>query len=71
MQGQVKTWIKDKGFGFIERPGEKDLFCHANEFVPPIAFGSDPPLGMEVEFSLATNNGKPCARKIKILGYGA
>ena len=29
MQGVIKTIAADRGFGFITREGEKDLFFHA------------------------------------------
>lgn len=28
MQGRVKTFNADKGFGFIETPNEPDIFVH-------------------------------------------
>lgn len=33
MKGKIKFFKVDKGYGFIEIEGEKDLFCHMSDFL--------------------------------------
>jgi cold shock CspA family protein len=46
--GTIRRWFPDRGFGFIERIGRPDLFCHRNA----LRIKGRPPLepGETVEF---------------------
>ena len=48
MKGKVKTWIKEKGFGFIKTRKHQDIFCHTADVKE--AYDLDP--GDRVEFDL-------------------
>lgn len=37
MRGTIKFWNEQKGYGFIRRPGENDLFCHITAVYAPDA----------------------------------
>ncbi len=67
--GIVKNWF-ERGFGFIKRPDEADIFAHATAFVVNLK-GEPAPIGATVEFEVAINEetGREFATKIKILRY--
>jgi cold shock CspA family protein len=64
MRGVLKTWTKRNNFGFIARPGEKDLFAHASEFVGERRVGAE----FEYELGVGPNgNGRECAKQIRMV----
>lgn len=62
--GKVKWYNADKGFGFIEREGGRDLFVHAS------ALGGDGSLteGETVEFDIVDGPKGPAAENVVRLG---
>ena len=65
-QGKIKTWISDRGFGFITPDGgDADVFVHAKEF-ERAGLGT-PEVGERVSFDVETNikSGKRAAVKLK------
>jgi len=50
-RGVVKTWVEDKGFGFISEAGERDVFCHISEVK-----GFDVKVGDKVIFEATTTD---------------
>ena len=54
--GVVKNYNAEKGFGFIEREGQRDLFFHINNF----SVDAEPPEdGLEVSFHSEPSKRKP------------
>jgi cold shock CspA family protein len=66
MRGKLKNWWPVNGSGFIVRPGEKDIFAHANDFTPRL-IGLAPTVGAEFEYEIGLFNGRECATKIKMV----
>jgi cold shock CspA family protein len=64
MRGKLKCWWPVNGAGFIVRPGEKDIFAHANNFFPPLNDVA-PTVGAEFEYEIGSFNGRECAKQIK------
>jgi cold shock protein len=67
LQGTIKAWIADRGFGFIRRDdGQEDLFCHINEVFEDVERLSP---GDRVTFSPGINRrtGKAEARDVRLL----
>lgn len=54
-QGKVKKLVAEKGFGFIESPGEKDIFFH-HSCVAEQGFDSLQQ-GQRVEFEMEPDSG--------------
>ncbi len=57
--GKVKWFNKNKGFGFIEQEGAKDLFVHKNEVQGYIDEGDT------VEFDITEGEKGPSATNVK------
>ena len=58
----LKCWNTRNRFGFIARPGEKDLLVHASEFV------GERRAGAEFEYEIGVGpNGRECAVNIKLV----
>ena len=55
-QGTIKSWLDDKGFGFIEFSGDKrDVFIHIRDFKHA---GYTPKIGDFVSYQLVEQDGK-------------
>ena len=61
-KGKVKWFNADKGFGFIERDGQKDIFVHFEDIQMDGYKTLDE--GQEVEFEVETTAKGDCARKV-------
>ena len=60
-RGTVK-WINAKGYGFISRPGESDIFFHMKDVQ-----GQKPEEGFTVEYSIGQNKKGPVAIDILVV----
>lgn len=64
MEGVIRKWIYEKGFGFINvKKRRKDVFCHS--FDVQGAYDLDP--GDRVKFDLEKTDKGPKAVNVKIL----
>lgn len=63
MQGTVKWYRKEKGFGFISGEDGKEYFVHFSELPQDADNGID---GKEVTFELEENPRGPKAVKVKL-----
>lgn len=61
--GKIKT-ITDKGYGFIQRANEKDLFFHMKECVG--THFDDLNIGDNVEFDIGSSEKGPCANNVRL-----
>ena len=64
-KGSIKSWRRDRGFGFINVNGQDDdVFVHISELR---SLGRPPRIGDKISFSIETQeNGKVRAIKCKI-----
>lgn len=66
VQGTVKKWQDDKGFGFIETDNGESVFFHVSEFKAH----RRPSVGEAVVFSIGQDNqGRMQARRVQELGF--
>ncbi|MGQ9732463.1 MAG: cold-shock protein [Candidatus Zipacnadales bacterium] len=65
MRGKVKWFDVQKGYGFIERDGQKDVFVHFS-FIQEPGFKTLAD-GEEVEYELAETERGPQARNVRRL----
>lgn len=68
MRGKVKWFDAKKGYGFIERPGEEDVFVHYSA-VRMRGFKALED-GEEVEFEIVIGDRGPTAANVTKLGGG-
>ncbi|MCF7845334.1 MAG: cold shock domain-containing protein [Candidatus Pacebacteria bacterium] len=61
MEGIIKT-LTERGFGFIEREGEDDIFFHSNDLVDTQF--DDLKVGDKVSFEVAQSNKGPKASNV-------
>ena len=64
MYGTVVFFKPDKGYGFVRQASGEDIFFHVSHFPP----GTEPRVGLSVEFGIGSRQGKPIAINIKPLG---
>lgn len=62
-QGKIKKLVPDRGFGFIEGEGGKDLFFHHSE-VTGVPF-EQLREGQPVEYSIGQGKKGPCATGVR------
>lgn len=67
MNGKIKKWNDEKGFGFITlESSSEDIFFHINAFR---GNGQRPSIGMAVSFDIgADNQGRKQARNVRVAG---
>jgi CspA family cold shock protein len=63
-QGTIKR-LTDKGFGFIDNGGEKDLFFHMSS-LEGVSF-DDLREGQKVSYNEAKGQKGPCAENVKVM----
>ena len=65
MEGEVKTWLDERGFGFINvQDQDDDIFVHQSELKGTYALMR----GQKVEFELESSFKGPRAVNVKVLG---
>ena len=65
MEGEVKTWLDERGFGFINvEDQDSDVFVHHSELNGTYSLMR----GQKVEFELESSFKGPRAVNVKILG---
>ena len=69
LRGRVKWFDPDKGYGFIEVPGQRDVFVHWSAIQQEGFKTLDD--GEEVEFELVQSDRGPQAANVTRLGFGA
>lgn len=65
--GEVKTWIDNRGFGFIKRDDQQpDVFVHVSAITGSLDRLT---VGQKVEFDVETDrkSGKPRAAKVRVI----
>jgi cold shock CspA family protein len=61
-QGTVKSWNDERGFGFIETPGEEDIFVHRNDLAGADALNVGDRVSYNREYD--ERKGKHCAKSV-------
>ena len=65
-KGTVKKWFDDKGYGFIGREGDADVFVHFSSIL--VEGRKSLNIGDTVEFEVeAGRNGKPEAKNVQVV----
>ena len=63
MQGSVKWFSDSKGYGFISRPGQNDLFVHVSSILNADSLRE----GAKVSFEEGEGKRGPAAIKVKVI----
>ena len=64
-QGKIRIWFSNKGYGFIERNGQDNLFFHVTQWK---GFdGSEPPQGASVSFEVGPGKKGMEAKNVRLL----
>ncbi|MGM0817999.1 MAG: cold-shock protein [Actinomycetota bacterium] len=66
-EGTVKWFSTDKGYGFIARQGEEDVFVHYSAIVSDEAFKTLPE-GAAVRFTVVDTDSGPEAAEVTVVG---
>lgn len=67
LRGRVKWFNAQKGYGFIERPGEDDVFVHYSAILQDGYKTLEE--GEEVEFEVLSSERGPQAQNVRRLGF--
>ncbi len=67
MKGTVKWFSSQKGYGFIQRPDEGDIFVHYSDLRVD---GKSLNEGDEVEFEVGEGRKGPCATNVTLVSGG-
>ncbi len=67
MQGKVKWFNDAKGFGFIERPGERDVFVHFRGVIKNGQERATLLEGEKVEFEIESTDKGPAAIQVRVV----
>jgi len=65
MVGIVKKWFEDKGYGFISRESDGDIFVHFSSIISNNRKSLR--VGDKVEFEIENYKGKTQAKKVKVI----
>ena len=65
MTGKIKLFDPNKGYGFIERQGGKDVFFHVSSIEAPVPESIR--AGQAVEFSVEKGPKGPQAANVKVI----
>lgn len=65
MEGRIKFYDNVRGYGFIERSGEPDMFFHVRDLIGDDVLLSLTP-GAEVQFEVGRHRGRPCAVGVEV-----
>lgn len=61
--GMVKKWDEVRGFGFIDRPGDSDIFVHASGVIGRRVLE----VGQQVEYELREGTKGPKAINVRVV----
>jgi cold shock protein len=64
VQGNVKFYDAERGFGFIKSDGREDLFVHASNLQPGITSLAD---GQAVEFEIGPGRKSEEAKNVRVV----
>jgi cold shock CspA family protein len=62
MEGVVKSYDRQRGYGFLSREGERDLFFHITQCAP---HDWEPFVGDRLSYDETVNKGRPCAMNVR------